>query len=624
VKPGSLGEKWGRGDPNTRANDNPGWKWEIAAGLVAAFLYAGSLRFGWVYDDQMEVVLNPLIRSLANLQEIFSTTAWAGSGMETYLYRPLTTLSFLLNHLISGPDPWSFHLTNVLLHAVISVLVVRLGRMWGLSARAAGIAGLLFAIHPVHVEVVAAVFGRKDLLATLFTLLMILSHGRALERVGWRSVLPPAAFALALLSKESGMAALPLLAAQEWILEPNRKSLFSNPGRARLYAAYLGIFLAYVLVRNGVTGGVAVPDTYYMDNPLAVAALPIRAATALIVLGKGLCLLVAPVTLSPDYSFNAIPLVRTLLDWRLLAALAGGALLAGALVIPRVRASVIPLGIAWYLLAVLPAANLLIPVGTIFGERLLYLPSVAFCLLVGWLAAQAFERVPVPATVVAAGIMGVLALQTIRYTEAWKSDLTLFTWAVESVPNSTKAHHKLGEEYLRAGELGPALRHLRRALEIAPDNEFAVVTLALAKRAVEERYSDTTWPPAPGSALPTDPDVLYVLGQLSQERGDLDSAKGYWEEALHQDPGHGEALGDLGALYLLRGDTATALRYLQEAVASSPGMARAWYNLARVRLARGDSATGRIALESFLASARGRYPRQVEWAMRMLAELGGA
>ena len=71
--------------------------------------------------------------------KIFLTTAWAGSGMETYLYRPLTTLSYSLNHLIFGLEPGGFHLVNVLLHGVASVLVFRVGRVWGLSNAAAGI-----------------------------------------------------------------------------------------------------------------------------------------------------------------------------------------------------------------------------------------------------------------------------------------------------------------------------------------------------------------------------------------------------------------------------------------------------------------------------------------------------
>jgi hypothetical protein len=169
--------------------DRPG-VWYLLVAAVAVALYARTVTFGWVYDDQMEIVLNPWVHSLGHLPEIFTSTVWAGSGMETYLYRPLALVSYALNHLISGLRPWSYHLVNVGLHALASILVVRVGRMWGLSMAAAGVGGILFAVHPAHVEVVAAVFGRKDLLAGVFVLAMVLGHRWALARGEWRPILP--------------------------------------------------------------------------------------------------------------------------------------------------------------------------------------------------------------------------------------------------------------------------------------------------------------------------------------------------------------------------------------------------------------------------------------------------
>ena len=96
-----------------------------------------------------------------------------------------------------------------------------------------------------------------------------------------------AAFACALLSKEVGVVALPLVAAQDWYLSKDRRGLFQSPRRARLYVVYVAVLLAYVLVRNGVTGGLGVADTYYMDNPLVATTLAVRLATALVVIGKG-------------------------------------------------------------------------------------------------------------------------------------------------------------------------------------------------------------------------------------------------------------------------------------------------------------------------------------------------
>jgi len=639
--------------------------WEMAIGLTAVALFAQTVGFGWVYDDQLEIVLNPLIRSLANLPTIFKTTVWAGSGMETYLYRPLALASYSLNHLISGLAPWSYHLVNVLLHAGTSVMVFRVGRVWGLPVLAAGVGGILFAVHPVHVEVVAAVFGRKDLLAGFFVLAMVLLHSSAVTRGGWRAVLPVLAYAMAMLSKEVGVVGVAFVAAQDWFLESDRSRFARDRRRARLYAAYLATLLVYALVRNGVTGGVGVPETYYFDNPLVTAPLGPRLATALTVIGKGLALLLFPLSLSPDYSFDAIPLVRSPLDPRFLGTLAllvaVGWLLLRARTVARTqgsghvsadtfepdgsgsleafpRPSVMFLGAVWYAVALLPSANILVTVGTIFGERLLYLPSVAFCLLVGAAFAWWGRRRHPPGAaagatrqsgsrirwVLMAGASlwtGALLLQTVSYSRAWKDDVSLFRHAVAAEPNSTKAHHKLGEELLRADDIAAALPHLRRALEIAPDNEFAAQTLGIARRRIAQLYLPTEAHEGAALPTPTDPEILYTLGQMSRERGDLSEAKAYWEAALASDSTHAPSQADLGTLLLLQGDTSSALPHLRAAVRLDPDLARAWLSLGQVYLASGEASLARQALETFVRHAGIRFPDQVQWAREALSRL---
>jgi tetratricopeptide (TPR) repeat protein len=602
-------------------------------GAAAVALYARAVGFGWVFDDPLEIVGNEFVRSLAYLPKWFTTTAWAGSGMETYLYRPLPLATYALNYQLTGLEPWSYHLVNVLLHAGVSLLVFRLGFLWGLPVAATGMGALLFAVHPAHVEVVAAVFGRKDLLAALFVLLMALGHRWALQSGGWRRALPVASFALALLSKEVGAAGLPLVAAQDLLLGDRRRTLAGNRAPS-LYIAYLGVLLLYVLARNRVTGTAGVPDTSPFDNPLVGVSVAIRLATALVVIGKGILLQAAPLTLSPDYSYNAIPLVESLLDVRLLAALSalgvGGALLAPALLRRRRRAATgaerpAPelLAIAWYGIALLPASNLLVPVGTIFGERLLYLPGVAFFLVVGVGLHRAAHRLPRAIPAGAALLVVALGAQTVRYSSAWSDDVSLFRWAVANVPASTKVHHKLGEELLRRGDLGGAIRSLDRALEIAPANEFAALTRSMAASRIAERYL----PPAAGRGgadeAARDPDVLYVLGQISRERGEAGRAVGFWEEALRLDPGHPESLADLAIVRVLAGDTVTAADYLESAVRRRPSLTTAWLNLAQLRLARGETPLAREALRRFLETAGSRFPEQTRWARATLEGLTG-
>jgi protein O-mannosyl-transferase len=562
--------------------------------------------------------------------------------METYLYRPLATLTYTLNHQISGLDPWSYHLVNVILHGVTSVLVFRLGIAWGLSNAAAGLGGILFAVHPVHVEAVAAVFGRKDLLATFFTLLMVLGHVRARAWNGWRLYLPPAAYAAALLSKEVGVVGLLLVVAHDLILAPDgRRLLQGRSTRAMgLYVAYGGILLFYLLVRAQVTGIGGVPETSFFDNPLAGADPFARIATALVVVGQGLALLTFPLTLSPDYSFNAIPLVESVRDPRLiLATLALGAMtifgvMAGRRYFPRsglveepfLGARVVLLALTWYALTILPVSNLVLTTGTVFGERLLYMPSVSFCLLAAFVlhgVTRSLRGCAAPGgSALIVLVLAGFSVQTIRYSRAWDNDVSLFRWATLSKPASTKAHHKLGEELLREGNLADAVRALGRALDIAPGNEFAGVTMGQAKRAVAERF----FPPPEGrgenGSLPADPDLLYLLGQIRRDQGDLGEAARYWREAVRVEPRHAESLADLALINLLSADTVAALDYLRRAVDEKPSLAGAWYNLGRVLLSRGETEQGREALLRFVQEAGSRFPQETLWARRVLDGLG--
>ncbi|MDH3457831.1 MAG: tetratricopeptide repeat protein [Gemmatimonadota bacterium] len=610
----------------TGLRDVTGWTerqafWEAVILLLAIGLYAHTVGFGWVYDDEIEVVANVHIRSLASIPEMFTTTAWAGAGVETYLYRPLPLVTYAVNHALFGLAPWSYHLVNVLLHALASVLVFRLARSWRLSITVAGIGAALFAVHPIHVEVVASVAGRKDLLAAALTLAMVLSHRSAVTRGGaWRVALPILAYGGALLSKEVGAVGILLVLAQDWLVPADEHGRSPERGRRLLglYLAYVLVLLAYLLVRLAVAGGIGVP-THFIDNPLVAIPLGQRVGTALVVVAYGLQLLVAPFPLSPDYSHDAIPLVQSLTDWRLIAAVAVMAFVVSGLAQRRVRATILPLAVLWYALALLPSSNLPFTVGTVFGERLLYLPSVAFCVAVAWALVTSSGRYRPASIVLTAAIVVALAVQAVRYSAAWTDNLTLFQWATASVPRSSKAHHKLGESYYRAGSLGPAVASLRRALQIAPENEFARETITTVAQYIGELYgSDGLSGAAPPEA---DAEILYVLGQMSRQRGQMDDARRFWEAAVERDTTHAESLADLGVLYLSRSDTARAVEYLDRATRRQPDLASPWFNLARLHLARGDRRQARTALQRFVDLADRNYASEVAWARSALTAL---
>jgi tetratricopeptide (TPR) repeat protein len=606
----------------------------LAVAVAASAPFAGTLRHGFALDDATEVVQNERIRSLDAVPEIFAEGAWAGAGAGggAPIYRPLTTLTYALDHAVGGLSPAGYHATNVLLHVVVSLLVLALSLRLGLPLAAAAAGAVLFAVHPVHVEVVANVAGRKDSLATAFALLAVLGHARALAKPARRwSVLPPLAFAAALLSKESGVAALGGIVA--WDLLLGRDGWKARRGRALLlYVAYAVTLGLYLGARWRAVGSLGIPVATipFVENPLPHLPLGPRLLTAVAVLGRGLALLAFPATLSPDYSYDAIPAVVTPLDPRFAASAAALAALAWVAVRAWRRRPVLTLAVLWYAAAVFPASNLLVPVGTVFGERLLYLPSVALCLAVGAIAAWIVAH-PRPAPRRAAVALGlsvaaVLAWRTVAYAAVWSDEVSLFSEAVRAVPASTKAHRLLGAALMEAGRVPEGLRALEagaRGLAGVPDapaEPFVELGVAYERAGrlpdAESVYEGLL------RRRPAHADALWRLGVVRWAQGRRAEAEGLWERTLAAAPAHAQAMTDLGIARYQRGDAAGAEALWLRAAAVDPRSAGPWLSLGTLYEERGEWARARDAWRAFLDRAHyGVYPgarERVEERLRAL------
>ncbi|MFQ5504337.1 MAG: tetratricopeptide repeat protein [Planctomycetota bacterium] len=450
----------------------PSRSWTVLLAVVAVLCYAHTLGHGFVHDDVPDLVRNVHVKSLGNLPTIFSSTAREGSGIQSALYRPLTTASFALNYWISGDSPWSYHLTNLALYVLTCIAVYRLMIVWPLSVHSCRVASLLFAVHPVHVEVVANVAGRKEALMTLCGLLALLAHEKA--RTGRRAWLPvmAAGYLASMLSKETGIVFWGLAASRDLLLPTGEQWTGRDPRKATTWThgVWALTVVSFALIRFSVVQQLGPTSIPHADNPLGDATTGVRLMTAVAVVGVGFSLLACPVRLSPDYSYNAIPLVQHLWDDRFALTLIVIVAALVAAVALRRRARILLFGTVWYFLTLAPAANMVMPIGTIFGERLLFLPSVAACAVAGYLLAEALGcRDKAIVWSVAAALAGLLGVRTYTYAATWKDPLSLFTAAVLVVQDSAKAQFNLGTHLARSGRFLEAEPAFRRALEVSPD-----------------------------------------------------------------------------------------------------------------------------------------------------------
>lgn len=391
----------------------------LAVAACAVVAYTGALWNRFAMDDIYIIVLNPLVRSGDGLWRAFVQPYWPAE-LGGKLYRPLVVASYAADRLIGGPA-W-FHAVNLLWHAAASVAVTTLASRLA-TGRSALVAGLLFAVHPVHVEAVANVVGRAELLAGTFAVLSVYS-GLARGSWGWSA----AALALGLLSKENAAVA-PGLIVWGWMVGIGRPS---RRAAAAFAASWVVVGAAYLALRWAVLHPFVrlhdLAPVFVGQPPLAVR---LTAVAALADVGR---LLVFPLTLRADYSPAERTIVTTMLDGRvLLGLLAAAAWLALLVVAWRRGRRIETLGLGWVAIAVLPVANLLFPVGVLVAERTLYLPSAGLALAAGaWLGNLEGRRL----ALVTAGLVLAAGARTALRVPVWRSDITVTQSIIEDAPRS--------------------------------------------------------------------------------------------------------------------------------------------------------------------------------------------
>ena len=359
------------------------------AALAAVLLHLPALRNDFVFDDRGVLLQNPLLADVRSAPRLLSVPYWNAPGLTGGLYRPATTLTFALDRALAGGfKPSFFHATNILWHALVTGLLVLLALQMALPAWAALLAGLLFAVHPVHVEAIAGVVGRAELIAAAGILAALLCAALARRREGRAGTLAAAgAMAcglVALLAKESAF----VLPAVVWIHD--RAFPASRPLRGRMLVAGGIAVLALALgLRAHALGGLGSAPIPFVDNPAASAGPLLGRVAALSVVPRMARLLVWPHPLSADYSYAQIPVPASAFAPGVLlgAVIAVGIMAAGIVALRRRPA----LGFALLLIPVslLLTCNLIVFIGTLLAERLLYLPSAGVCLAVAVLAADA-------------------------------------------------------------------------------------------------------------------------------------------------------------------------------------------------------------------------------------------
>ena len=541
---------------------------------LAACVYLGSLGNGFTFDDPHIVAENPLVTGEGGLGRIFISHYWAPQAAQGDLYRPLTLATYWLNYRVAGLSAWSYHLVNLVLHAAATAAAFGVFRRIGAGLPGATAAAVLFATHPVHVEAVASIVGRAELMAALF----VLTAWRCRERVWIASGL----FACALLSKENAVV-LPGLLLIEDLVKERSLSGFARMSRLRAYLPYALVLSGYLALRLLMVGGTAGDR----EGPFwAVAPLP-RILTAVRVLGDYLLLMIYPSRLSADYSYDQIPVVTSFLDTGVLVGAAAVALCAIFAVMAWRRLPLVSAGILFFFVALAPVSNVLFGIGVMMAERLLYLPSAGLCLSAGAALEAAVvaaiagrgaltaKRVMAGCCLAAAIPTALLAYRTIVRTADWYDQVTLFEATVRTSPRSALAHVNLGSIYQSQGRLVDAEEAYRAAIAIAPNRPGPHYNLATVLEATGRGEEAIKLYREAARIDPSDIKTLNNLGRALLAGSRAGEAIAVLESAVALDPKAPAPRVDLAAAFLEAGDAVRAARIAREVLSLHPDDAAA-------------------------------------------------
>ncbi len=532
------------------------------------------------YDDTQYVTENPWVQgglAMENISRAFTAT-------EAYNWHPLTWLSHMADCHLFGLHPGAHHLTSLLFHIFNTLLLFAVFRMMTGDLWSSAFVAALFAFHPLHVESVAWVAERKDVLSAFFWLLTMWSYVRYTRRPGIGRYLPVVLFfALGLMSKPM-VVTLPfvLLLLDIWPL-----------GRLRREGVRGQWFrLVWEKIPLLLLSGASSVVTFFVQrgggavSSLDAIPLDARAANALLSYISYLVKTIWPYKLAVFYPYpRAVSLVQGLMAGVLLVVIS-------YLVIRAIkRHPYLAVGWLWYLGTLVPVIGLVQVGSQSMADRYTYLPLVGIFVMISWGIPAFFSRWRLPRCGLAVAGSSVLAvLMAVTWVQAgyWKDNISLFRHALDVTTHNYLAHNNLGIALHEQGDTGKAIEQYREVLRIVPRFAKGHVNLGNAFA----RQGDTTKAVEQyREALRINPDISkahHNLGVILLQQGDIDGAFLHFRQVLRLDPQNAMALNNIGGILETRGGLEGAADRYTEALVIDPDNPEARANLSRVLVRVGN------------------------------------
>uniref|UniRef100_A0A8C5WTF6 Protein O-mannosyl-transferase TMTC3 n=1 Tax=Laticauda laticaudata TaxID=8630 RepID=A0A8C5WTF6_LATLA len=593
-------------------------------GVVAA-CYWNSLFCGFVFDDVSAILDNKDLHPSTPINNLFLNDFWGTPMSEERShksYRPLTVFTFRLNYLFSELNAISYHFLNVIFHAIVCIIFLKVCKLF-LDNKSSLVASLLFAVHPIHTEAVTGVVGRAELLSSIFFLAAFLSYTRSRgpeNTIVWTPIAATVFLvAVATLCKEQGVTVVGICCVYEVFIAQGYTVpilwytvLHILQGKGSIPYCMLQMLLKLIVLIFSTLLLVVIrvqviqsqlPVFTRFDNPAAVSPSPVRQLTFNYLLPVNAWLLLNPSELCCDWTMGTIPLVESILDIRNIATVTFfcflGTLVVFSLRYPGDSSKTVLMALCLIVLPFIPASNLFFPVGFVVAERVLYVPSMGFCMLVahGWKKLSSNSTLRKLSWICLSLVLFIHALKTLQRNWDWESEYTLFMSALKVNKNNAKLWNNVGHALENEKNFERALRFFIQATQVQPDDIGAHMNVGRTyknlnrTREAEESYlvAKSLMPqiiPGKKYAARVAPNHLNVYINLANliraNESRLEEADQLYRQAISMRPDFKQAYISRGELLLKMNKPLQAKEAYLMALELDRSNADLWYNLAIV------------------------------------------
>jgi len=563
--------------------------------ILAVGVNINTLFNQYAVDDVVVMTENTLVeKGIKGIPEILSTELFygfdkTGGGLSEARYRPFSLVIFALEYQFFGANPMVSHLINILFFILLIALLYKLLQAYLFreqNKNLAFITCLLFAVHPIHTEVIANVKSRDELIAFV---LIIISTITLIKHSEKRSIamlfIGLLSFFLALLTRESAVTFIgvfPLLLYFFFNRTLKKVVLFSLP--------LIAVFIGYLTLRIAVVGFSHSTNTDILNSPFLYATASEAFATKVFILFKYLWLLILPHPLSCDYGFNQIPYIGITSIQFILSLLLYLGLITYA-VFTFKKKSIFSFCILYFMLTISLVANFIVDIGTPLSERLLFQPSLAFCIVLAIFYLKAEQRSKVLANTTIVVVLVLFSIKTFTRNFDWKNDETLYFADATNAPNSARTNLYAAERYIQKANvetnrklkneyLKNAIYYGERSLKIYPNYFITYLNLGDAYFFLLDYFKAADLWIKAYNLNPSSPDtiecterlssILFEEGNKFYEKGNIGDAIRCYLKSVELNSKNVEAWYNLGGTYFLINDTKDAIAAWRNVLNLSP------------------------------------------------------